>query len=78
MTETLKPLITSEKGRTIKVKPKVVLEVGYSEIQKSTNYDSGFALRFPRFLRIRPEKGIEEVDTIERVGELYKSQGKSG
>ena len=78
MTETLKPLITSEKGRTIKVKPKVVLEVGYYEIQKSTNYDSGFALRFPRFLRIRPEKGIEEVDTIERVGELYKSQGKSG
>jgi len=78
MTETLKPLIISEKGRTVKVKPKIVLEVGYSEIQKSTNYSSGFALRFPRFLRIRPEKGIEEVDTIERVGELYKSQGKSG
>jgi len=78
MTETLKPLIISEKGRIVKVKPKIVLEVGYSEIQKSTNYSSGFALRFPRFLRIRPEKGIEEVDTIERVGELYKSQGKSG
>lgn len=78
MTETLKPLIVSEKGRIVKVKPRIILEVGYSEIQKSTNYDSGFALRFPRFLRIRPEKGIEEVDTIERVGELYKSQGKSG
>lgn len=78
MTKELKPLIISEKGMVVKVKPKIILEVGYSEIQKSTNYGSGFALRFPRFIRIRPEKGVEEVDTIERVGELYKSQGKSG
>jgi DNA ligase-1 len=78
MTELLKPLIISEKGKTIKVKPEVVLEVGYEEIQKSTNYNSGFALRFPRFIRFRPEKGVEEADTIERLVELFKSQGKSG
>ena len=77
MTDTLKPLISIEKGRTVKVNPKIVLEVGYEEIQKSTNYKSGFALRFPRFIRLRPEKGPEEADTIERVEELYKSQGKT-
>lgn len=78
MTQRLKPLIISEKGKTAKVKPKIVIEVGYEEIQKSQNYESGFALRFPRFQRIRPEKGVEEADTIERVTELYKSQGKAG
>lgn len=78
MTKRLKPLIISEKGKSIKVKPKVIIEVGYEEIQKSTNYDSGFALRFPRFQRIRPEKGVEEADTIERVRELFTSQGKRG
>ena len=77
MTDTLKPLISIEKGRTVKVNPKIVLEVGHEEIQKSTNYKSGFALRFPRFIRLRPEKGPEEADTIERVEELYKSQGKT-
>lgn len=78
MTEKLKPLIILEKGKTVKIKPKIIVEVGYDEIQKSPNYESGFALRFPRFQRIRPEKGIEETDTIRRVGELYKSQGKAG
>jgi DNA ligase 1 len=78
MTQRLKPLIVSEKGKTIKVKPEIVIEVGYEEIQKSKNYDSGFALRFPRFQRVRPEKGVEEADNIERVRELYKSQGNSG
>jgi DNA ligase-1 len=78
MTQRLKPLIISEKGKTAKVKPEIVIEVGYEEIQKSSNYDSNFALRFPRFQRIRPEKGVEEADTIERVTELYKSQGKAG
>jgi DNA ligase-1 len=78
MTQKLKPLIISEKGKTVEVRPKIIIEVGYEEIQKSPNYGSGFALRFPRFQRIRPEKGVEEADTIERVKELYKSQGKSG
>jgi DNA ligase 1 len=78
MTQRLKPLIISEKGKTVKVKSEIVIEVGYEEIQKSSNYESGFALRFPRFQRIRPEKGVEEADTIERFTELYKSQGKAG
>ncbi|MFH0710960.1 MAG: ATP-dependent DNA ligase [Candidatus Aenigmatarchaeota archaeon] len=78
MTSTLKPLITEEKGRTVKVKPKVVIEVKYQEIQKSPTYESGFALRFPALKGIRFDKGSEDVDTIERVKKLYESQGRAG
>jgi len=78
MTETLKPLIEEEKGRTVRVKPKIVVEVKYQEIQKSPNYESGFALRFPVLERIRFEKGSEDADDIERVRELFKSQGMRG
>ncbi|MEM5766418.1 MAG: ATP-dependent DNA ligase [Candidatus Aenigmatarchaeota archaeon] len=79
MTEILKPLIIEERGKSVKVRPKVVIEVGYQEIQKSPNYESGFALRFPRFLRDRTiDKSPEEADTIERVKSLFESQGKAG
>ncbi len=78
MTKKLKKIIVSEKGKTVIAKPKIVLEVAYQEIQKSPNYESGFGLRFPRFVRIREDKGLNEVDTIERVKSLYKSQGRAG
>lgn len=78
MTKLLKPLIKSEKGRTVEVHPKLVIEVGYQEIQRSPNYESGFALRFPRLVRFRPDKKPEEADTIERVRTLFKSQGRAG
>jgi DNA ligase-1 len=78
MTEMLKPLIIQEKGKEVKVRPKIVIEVKYQEIQKSPNYESGYALRFPAFVRLREDKGPEEADSIERLVELYKSQGKAG
>ncbi|TAL48040.1 ATP-dependent DNA ligase [archaeon] len=78
MTKTLQPLIVEEKGRTVRVRPKVVVEVKYQEIQKSPTYGSGFALRFPALSRLRPDKGPDEVDTIERVKKLYESQGRAG
>jgi len=78
MTETLKPLIVSEKGKDVVLKPKIVVEVGYQEIQKSPNYESGLALRFPKLQRIREDKGPEEADTLERVRRLYESQGREG
>jgi len=78
MTKTLTPLILKSKGRAVEIKPTVVVEVGYQEIQKSTNYTSGFALRFPRLITIRYDKGMDDVDTMERLEELFKSQGKSG
>ena len=55
---------------------KVVLEIAFEEIQKSPNYDSGFALRFPRFIRIRDDKDPQEADTIQRIGRVYSQQMK--
>ncbi|MBI4009911.1 MAG: ATP-dependent DNA ligase [Candidatus Aenigmarchaeota archaeon] len=78
MTKELKKIIISENGKIVIVKPKIVLEVGYQEIQKSPNYESGFGLRFPRFVRVRDDKGPDEADTITRVKKLYSSQGKAG
>lgn len=77
-TQLLKPLIIKQNGRDVTIKPKIVIEVGYQEIQKSPNYESGFALRFPRFVRLREDKSVEEVDTLERLKDLFESRGKKG
>ncbi len=74
MTKLLKPLVESESGSLVRFKPKIVIEVAYEEIQKSPTYVSGFALRFPRFIRLRPDKSAGEADTIERVKTLYSQQ----
>jgi DNA ligase-1 len=74
MTKMLRPYIEMEKGHHIKIKPKIVIEVAYEEIQKSPAYASGYALRFPRFIRLRPDKGPEDVDTIERIEKLFAMQ----
>ena len=71
LTEMLKPLIIKEEGKRIWVRPKIVIEVAYEEIQKSPNYQSGFALRFPRFVRLREDKSPEEADNLERIKKLY-------
>ena len=76
MTRLLKPLIISDKGKEVKVKPKIVIEVGYEEIQKSPSYSSGFALRFPRIIQRRLDKGAEEVSTLDYVKKLYEGQKK--
>ena len=72
ITEKLKPLIVSEDGRDVKVRPEIILEIEYEEIQKSPNYDSGYALRFPRMKSFRDDK--EEADTLEKVQNLYENQ----
>lgn len=74
LTDKIKPLITSEKGKKIKAKPKIVVEVGYGEIQKSPKYESGFALRFPKVLNIREDKSPSDVDSMDKVERLYKAQ----
>jgi DNA ligase-1 len=79
LTELLKPNITEEKGNYVKIKPDVVVEVAYEEIQRSPTYSSGWALRFPRVLKIRPDKAVDEADTVERIERLAKMQkGKRG
>ncbi len=74
LTKMLKPLVVSEQGGVVKVKPKVVIEVAYEEIQKSPTYTSGFALRFPRLIRMREDKGPEEADTLTRIKALFEIQ----
>jgi DNA ligase 1 len=77
MTKTLKGLIVEDIGRSVSIRPQVVLEIGYQEIQKSPKYESGYALRFPRMIRDRSaDKGPNEADTLDRVEELFKSQKK--
>lgn len=75
LTKELKPLILEEKGREVRIKPKIVVEVMYEEIQKSSNYSSGYALRFPRVVRIRTmEKALSDINTIKDVERLYNHQ----
>jgi DNA ligase-1 len=56
------------------VEPLRVLEVAFNNVMRSDRHASGFALRFPRILRIRDDKPVEEIDTLERVAEIYESQ----
>ncbi len=74
-TKLLKPLVEYESGSEVIIKPEVVVEIAYQEIQKSSKYDSGYALRFPRVIRLRDDKSPDDADTIERVARLYEAQG---
>jgi len=78
LTGVFKDLIVVEKGMEMELKPAVIFEVAYEEIQKSPNYSSGFALRFPRLVRVRDDKSLEEADTLERVVSLYNMQRGRG
>lgn len=73
-TALVEPLITSVDGREAQLKPEIVLEVEYEEIQESPKYGSGFALRFPRLSRIRDDLDPVDIDTLERVQRLYDQQ----
>jgi len=77
LTKKLSPLITEEKGKTVKVRPKVVVAVIYQEIQKSPNYNSGFALRFPRFTALRPDKPLSEITTLKEIEKDFKNQKRN-
>jgi DNA ligase-1 len=74
MTRRLKELAISERHGRVVVVPKIVVEVAYNEIQKSSKYKSGMALRFARITRIREDKSAEGADTIEKVKQVYESQ----
>jgi DNA ligase-1 len=63
-----------EESWVVHVRPEVVVEVTYNEIQRSPRYESGFALRFARITRIREDKAPSDADTYERLKELYAKQ----
>ena len=56
------------------VEPKIVLEVAFNAVMKSDRHESGYALRFPRILRLRPDKTADQIDTLDRVREIYEKQ----
>lgn len=78
LTETFKNLIIVQRGMEVELKPALIFEVAYEEIQRSPNYSSGYALRFPRMIAVRNDKSLDEADTLERVERLYKMQRGRG
>jgi DNA ligase-1 len=74
MTERLRALATEDDGYTVRVRPEVVVEVEYNEIQRSPTYPSGLALRFARIARLREDKGPGQATTLEELRHLYERQ----
>jgi DNA ligase-1 len=74
LTRWLKAHTVEDRGHFRTVEPLRVLEVAFNNIMRSERHASGFALRFPRILRIRDDKPVDEIDTVERVEEIYRSQ----
>jgi DNA ligase 1 len=73
-TSKLKSLMVKDDGYKIIVKPDIVLEIAFDSIQKSDRHDSGFALRFPRIKNIRNDKTVADIDTLEKVKQIYEKQ----
>jgi DNA ligase-1 len=74
----LRDVVTSTKvgedKEGVYVKPTIVLEVTYQEIQRTEDYTSGYALRVPKVVRVRDDKTVEDVDTTEKLQKLYEMQ----
>jgi DNA ligase-1 len=74
MTERLLELERSRQGGTVFVQPQIVVEVLFNEIQESSQYTSGLALRFARITRVREDKRAGEADTLQTLRQLYEQQ----
>lgn len=77
LTEKVKPSIIEEKGKSVKIKPKIVVSVTYQEIQKSPTYSSGFALRFPRFTALRLDKPLSEINSLKEIEKDFEKQKRN-
>lgn len=72
LTKKMEEYKISQKGTKITVEPRIIFEVAYSEIVKSPEYEAGYSLRFPVVKRIREDKGLKDIDTVERLKSMYK------
>ena len=72
LTNLMKKYKIVEKGTKIDVEPRIILEIAYSEIVKSPEYEAGYSLRFPVVKRIREDKGLSDIDTVERLKSMFK------
>lgn len=77
LNELLKPLIISEKGKEVKIKPKIIVSVTYQEVQHSPNYNSGWALRFPRITALRNDKPLSEIADLKEVEKDFDNQKRN-
>jgi DNA ligase-1 len=77
MTGRLRSLAVADDGRRYVVRPEIVVEIAFDQIQKSARHDSGYALRFPRIKTIRNDKPPSEADTLARVREIYGSDANT-
>jgi DNA ligase-1 len=79
LTERLEAIaVAPEKRGYLPVRPEIVLEVGFDGLQRSQRHSSGFALRFPRIMRIRDDKTPEDIDTIDAVQAIWDAQLATG
>jgi DNA ligase 1 len=74
MTEWFKAHTIEDQGFRRTVEPKIVLEVAFNNMMRSSRHESGYALRFPRILRLRTDKSVDEIDTLETVKEIFARQ----
>ncbi len=73
MTEHFKGSTVKDLGRVRVVRPDTVIEVAFDQIQESDRHDSGYAMRFPRIVRLRPDKPVDEIDTLDTVRAIAAS-----
>src|SRR5262249_24331046 len=73
-TERLLALVTSREGHIVHVRPELVAEIAFNEIQASPTYPGGFALRFARVKRYREDKNAAQADTFDTVRAIYEGQ----
>jgi DNA ligase-1 len=76
LAHTIEDHTVEDQGFRRVVEPEIVLEVAFNNMMRSDRHESGYALRFPRIVRLRPDKSAEEADTIERVREIFEKQQK--
>jgi DNA ligase 1 len=74
LTKSLKSIMIKDEGIRLIVKPEIVLEVAFDSIQKSNRHNSGFALRFPRIKNIREDKSVSDIDSLQKVKQIYEKQ----
>ncbi len=77
LSDMVEPLIISKKGREVKIEPSIVLEIAFSEIVESPESETGYSLRFPVVKRIRNDRGLDEIDTLERIESIFRNSKKS-
>jgi DNA ligase-1 len=74
MTRKLKEITVKDYGYRRSVKPEIVIEVAFDSVQRSDRHDGGYALRFPRIKRIRTDKSVRDIDTLESVERVFQGQ----